>query len=149
MVVVVIIAVIAGALLFNYSHAKSEATVSVTETNMKSIATAVESFEADTGSYPATGTVNAALFGANAAKYLPGTPTSPGSGNGAYTYTLSQDGTQYTIVDPSSYDPVSLGSLPQGAAPAAGVEAATAGKCVTAGTCTHVGYSSTEGIFGY
>ncbi len=150
MVVVVIIAIIAGALLLNYAHAKSQATVAVTQTNLKEIAAAIESYETDNGAYPASGNVTGALFGANSTKYLPGTPASPGTGGGQYVYTLDATGQYYTITDPATYDTVSMGPLPQGAAPAAGIEAATTGaKCSVANTCKQVGYSNAVGLFGY
>jgi general secretion pathway protein G len=140
MIVVAIIAVIAGVIAINFMNAKGKAQVAATQGNLKQIGTAMELYYGDNQAYPASGNVTNTLPGT---KYLNNTPTSPGPGGAKYVYTSA--GTEYTIEDPATYDVNSLLTLNQ-ATVASGVATSTAAKCTA---CTHVGFSNTVGLFGY
>jgi general secretion pathway protein G len=153
MVVVIIVGILAAMILINYPHAKSNATVATSQANLKEIATALEVYNGDNGAYPAAKTAVAiapGVFGANSSKYLPTTPTSPGNG-GSYMYQTDGTGEYYSITDPATYESASLANLPKAAqAPANGVLAAAPGaKCGVGGTCTHIGYTNQNNLFGY
>ena len=145
MIVVAIIAIIAGVIAINFVHAKSNAQVAAAQADMKQVGTALELYYSDNQAYPASGAVSSSLMGA---KYLNNTPSSPGAGGGSFAYVLNASNADYTVADPAKYDAASLTSLGAGAAPTGGLEAAPVGKCGAAG-CTHVGFSNSVGIFGY
>ena len=148
MVVVAIIAIIAGIVLVNYTKPRANAQSAASQANLKEIATAMELYYQDNNSYPASGTVNAQLFGANAARYMQSAPTSPGPGGGNYTYTLDAGGTSYTVTDPATYPSSTLATLTAAsAAPASGD--VTLGNTACQQTCSNIGYSNQAGLFGY
>ena len=148
MVVVAIIAIIAGIVLVNYTKPRGNAQAAASEATMKEVATAMELYYQDNQSYPTSGAVNAALFGANARRYMQAAPTSPGPKGGTYTYTLSADATSYTITDPATYPSSTLSQLTAAsAAPANG--AVTLGNTACAQTCSNLGYSNQAGQFAF
>ena len=145
MIVVAIIGIVAGVIAVNFIHAKSNAQVSATEANLKQIGTGLELFNSDNQAYPASANVSSTLMGP---KYLNNTPNTPGTGGGAYVYTLAASSIEYTVTDPATYDAASLSNLGESGTPASGVATAPTAKCgLTA--CTHLGFSNSVGIFGY
>ena len=79
MIVIAIIAILAAILIPNYLHARAESQTVACEDYEKQIATALEEYAVDNGSYPATGVVTPALFGVGTS-YLAVTPLDPVSG---------------------------------------------------------------------
>jgi type II secretion system protein G len=147
MVVVAIIALIAGIIIPNYVHARRQASVSDTEANLKQIATALELYFTDNLQYPAgnDADVDPALFGGTDNPYLNSTPTDD-VGRLDYVYTLSTPTGQpptYLVQDPATYDPASLSNLSLG--PAA---TGTQRVCGDVGNCTKVQYDPRYGIYG-
>jgi type II secretion system protein G len=147
MVVVAIIALIAGIIIPNYVHARRQASVSDTEANLKQIATALELYFTDNLVYP-TGnqtTVDPQLFGGTNNSYLNSTPTDD-VGRQAYLYTQNTQTGQppsYLVQDPATYDPASLTNVSLG--PAA---TGTQKVCGDVGNCTKVQYDPRYGIYG-
>jgi prepilin-type N-terminal cleavage/methylation domain-containing protein len=145
MVVVAIIAVIAGIIIPNYVHARRQAVVSNTQANMKQVATALELYFADHQDYPAGSKVNVtpALFGGAANAYLNATPE---NGHQDYVYTYG-GGTgaapTYDIEDPVTYDAPSVINVSLG--PNA---TDTQRTCGDTNTCTRLHYDPRYGIYG-
>ncbi len=145
MVVVAIIAVIAGIIIPNYVHARRQAAVSNTQANLKQIATALELYFADKQDYPAGSRVNVtpALFGGAGNSYLNATPQ---SGHQDYLYTYgggSGLAPTYDVEDPVTYDAPSLVNVSLG--PAA---TDTQRVCADAGTCSRLHYDPRYGLYG-
>ena len=115
MIVVAIIAVLAGVLIPNFVHARSQTATAACESNLRAIATAAELYFTDNQAYPATtATVDRTFGSANGAAagtYLNNTPIDPAAATTA-RYTFTNDGTaaapHYTISCPGLHDPVSL-----------------------------------------
>lgn len=138
MVVVAIIALLAAIVIPNYVHARAQAAVSQSEANIKQIATSLELYYADNQAYPASGTVNPALFGGATNSYLSSTPTNA-QGHKPYAYTsIPGNGSapSYTIVDPGVYDPSTLTALP------------TKGGNGLCTACTAINYDPQNGLYG-
>ena len=103
MIVVAIIAILAGILIPNFVNARSQAQTAACESNLRAIATAMELYYADNQVYPtASGAaVQPALLTVNGVAYLNNTPKDPAAQNGAATYSLTT--TQATGGGPASY----------------------------------------------
>jgi type II secretion system protein G len=103
MIVVAIIAILAGILIPNFVNARSQAQTAACESNMRSIATALELYYADNQVYPtaAGAAVAPALFTTNGVAYLNNTPKDPAAQSAAATYSLTT--TQATGGSPASY----------------------------------------------
>jgi prepilin-type N-terminal cleavage/methylation domain-containing protein len=115
MVVVSIIAILAGILIPNFVNARSQAMTAACESNLRSIATAAELFFADQQVYPSSGDVSVALFTANGTAYLNNVPvdpaaTTPGAPY-AFTNTTSGGTAGYTIVCPGTHMNSTLAKL--------------------------------------
>ena len=145
MVVVAIIAVIAGIVVPNYVHARRQAAVSNTQANMKQIATALELYFADKQDYPAGSHVNVtpALFGGAGNGYLNATPE---NNHQDYVYTYSGGAglaPSYDVEDPITYDTASIVNVSLG--PNA---TDTQRTCGDTGTCSRLHYDPRYGIYG-
>lgn len=115
MIVVAIIAIIAGILVPNFFHARAQAAVSACQANLRSIATAAELAYTDTLKYPEAGVVDR-TFGAKTApgRYLTQKPVDPANAGGSYTFAPNADGTGYAIVCPGGHDPTAMSNIPGG-----------------------------------
>ncbi len=118
MIVVAIIAILAGVLIPNFTRARAQAATSACMANEKAIATALELYFTDHQSYPAGGSVNSA-FVTTMNGYMNQIPVDPAAGSGKYyAYTTSTTGgvTTYSITCPGAHDPNTLMNLTGGAA---------------------------------
>lgn len=115
MVVVSIIAILAGILIPNFVNARAQAMTAACESNLRSVATAAELYFADQQIYPDSGDVSVALFTANGTAYLNNVPTDPAATTpGAkYTFTNTTSGgtAGYTISCPGSHANSTLAKL--------------------------------------
>ena len=115
MIVVSIIAILAGILIPNFINARAQAMTAACESNLRSIATAAELYYADQQIYPASGDVSIALFTANGTTYLNNVPTDPAATTvGApysFTNTTAGGGAGYTIVCPGVHANSTLAKL--------------------------------------
>jgi prepilin-type N-terminal cleavage/methylation domain-containing protein len=135
MVVVAIIAILAGVLIPNFSRARSQAQTSACIGNEKIIATALELYFTDKQSYPASSTIggSGSTFMTAMSGYMNQTPIDPAAGaTGYYTYTnTSSNGVySYNIDCPAAHDPNTLQAITGGAAT----------------TNTHIKYDSQQGF---
>jgi type II secretion system protein G len=124
MVVVAIIAIIAGILMPNFFHARAQAAVSACESNIRAISTAAELFYSDNQAYPTTtGTnpVNNAFGtekGAPAGQYLSQQPKDAANGAdgmpGQYTFVngTTAGTASYTITCDGIHDSSALTAIP-------------------------------------
>ncbi len=113
MIVVAIIAILAGILIPNFVNARAQAQTAACESNLRSIATALELYYADNQVYPtASGApVVPALLTANSVAYLNNTPKDPAAQNDTATYSLTT--TQATSGSPRVvHDPVPRACTP-------------------------------------
>jgi type II secretion system protein G len=103
MVVVSIIAILAGILIPNFVNARAQAQTAACESNLRSIATSLELYYTDNQVYPtASGaSVQPTLLTANGVAYLDNTPKDPAAQTASATYTLTT--TQATGGSPASY----------------------------------------------
>jgi type II secretion system protein G len=103
MIVVAIIAILAGILIPNFVNARSQAQTAACESNLRAIATALELYYADNQIYPtaAGAAVQPSLFTANGVAYLNNTPKDPAAQTATATYALTT--TQATGGGPASY----------------------------------------------
>jgi type II secretory pathway pseudopilin PulG len=88
MIVIAIIAILAAILIPNFLHARAESQTAACEGNEKQIATALEEYAVDFGTYPPSGNVAPAMFGGP--PYMSATPLDP------------VDQTQYTFENPAA-----------------------------------------------
>lgn len=93
LIVVAIIAILAAILIPNFLRARAQSQVSASKGNMKNIATALESYFVDRGTYPA------ALTDLQPT-YIRATPNDPCTAT-PYTYTPNGTRTDYTLTSPS------------------------------------------------
>jgi type II secretion system protein G len=120
MIVVAIIAILAGILIPNFVNARSQAQTAACESNLRAIATALELYYADNQIYPpASGaSVQPALFTVNGVSYLNNTPKDPAaqSGNATYSITTTQAGgggpATYTVTCPGVHVGSTLAKIP-------------------------------------
>ena len=103
MIVVAIIAILAGILIPNFVNARSQAQTAACESNLRSIATAMELYYADNQVYPTAtaAAVAPALFTVNGVSYLNNTPRDPAAQSSTATYALTT--TQATGGSPAGY----------------------------------------------
>lgn len=113
MIVVAIIAIIAGILVPNFFHARAQAAVSACQANLRSIATAAELAYTDSLKYAEAGVVDRS-FGSKSApgRYLTQKPVDPANATGSYTFAPNADGTGYTIACPGGHDPAAMSNIP-------------------------------------
>ena len=120
MIVVAIIAILAGILIPNFVNARSQAQTAACESNLRSIATALELYYADNQVYPtASGApVQPSLLTANGVAYLNNTPKDPAAQSGTATYALTTvqasagSPASYTIVCPGIHTGSTLAKIP-------------------------------------
>ena len=89
MVVVSIIAILAGILIPNFVNARAQAATAACESNLRSVATAAELYYADQQVYPSSGDVSIALFTSNGTAYLNNVPTDPAAPTVGAPYTFT------------------------------------------------------------
>ena len=120
MIVVAIIAILAGILIPNFVNARSQAQTAACESNLRAIATALELYYADNQVYPtASGAaVQPTLLTANGIAYLNNTPKDPAAQSATATYTLTTvnaaggSAASYTIFCPGVHAGSTLAKLP-------------------------------------
>jgi type II secretion system protein G len=142
MVVVAIIALLAAIIIPNYVHARAQAAVSQSESNLKEIATALELYYTDHQTYPPSGSVTPAIFGGTTNPYLTATPTNAlGRQQYQYTFSAAANGTPptYTLADPGDYDPTTLASVPLRGG---------SGAQQLCTQCTKLSYDPQDGLYG-
>jgi type II secretion system protein G len=145
MIVVGIIAILAGILIPNFVNARAQAQTAACESNLRQIATALELYYADNQEYPEAGgftDVTPALLSANGVAYLNSIPKDPAALDQTRNYqvkTTPQSGTSpasYTIVCPGTHVGSTLAKLNT-----------TGGTiCGTACTDTHLQYVAGAGL---
>lgn len=119
MIVVAIIAILAGILIPNFTHARAQAQTAACEANLREIATAMELYYADNQVYP-TGTatkIGAATIAANGVTYLNTVPQDPSATTTGAQYTFTSGATNppsYTIQCPGNHDPSTLTKINNG-----------------------------------
>ncbi|MBV8152350.1 MAG: prepilin-type N-terminal cleavage/methylation domain-containing protein [Candidatus Eremiobacteraeota bacterium] len=116
MIVVAIIAILAGILIPNFINARAQAMTAACESNLRSIATAAELYYADQQVYPGSGNVSATLFSsANGTIYLNNVPTDPAATTPGAPYTFTNTTTGgvagYTIECPGTHANSTLAKL--------------------------------------
>jgi type II secretion system protein G len=114
MIVVAIIAILAGILIPNFVNARAQAQTSACESNLRAIATAMELYYADNQRYPDAGVIPDAL-NTTGVTYLNNTPRDPAdSGTIPAKYSFTQptgDGQSYLIACPGAHVSSTLASL--------------------------------------
>jgi len=112
MIVVAIIAILAGILIPNFVNARAQAQTSACESNLRAIGTALELLYADNQSYGAGGAVPASLQ-LNGVNYLNNSPRDPADpiGTGAYTVATSNAGQTYVVTCPGTHTSSTLTKL--------------------------------------
>lgn len=114
MIVVAIIAILAGILIPNFVNARAQAQTSACESNLRAIATAMELYYSDNGRYPDAGAIPDALNSGTVA-YLNNTPRDPAdAGVTPSKYTFTQptgDGQSYLIVCPGTHAASTLAKI--------------------------------------
>jgi prepilin-type N-terminal cleavage/methylation domain-containing protein len=141
MIVVAIIAILAGILIPNFVNARAQAQTSACESNLRSIATAMELMYADLQTYSlpvgsGAQAADPASFGGANNPYLNNTPHDP-AGTPMSTYTITPQTLNnepgYVIACPGAHVGSTLVKI-QG--------------CTTATTCTKLNYTSGVGLSG-
>jgi type II secretion system protein G len=138
MIVVAIIAILAGILIPNFVNARAQAQTAACESNLRAIATALELYYADNQVYPTASAapVVPSLLTANGVTYLNNTPKDPAAQTDTATYALSTTQASagappsYTVICPGVHLGSTLAKLPaawQGTGTACGA-ACTAAK---------------------
>jgi type II secretion system protein G len=120
MIVVAIIAILAGILIPNFVNARAQAQTAACESNLRAIATALELYYADNQVYPAASNaaVQPSLLTANGVAYLNNTPKDPAAQSGGATYSLTTlqaaagNPASYQIVCPGVHTGSTLAKLP-------------------------------------
>ena len=147
MIVVAIIAILAGILIPNFVNARSQAQTAACESNLRSIATALELYYADNQIYPpaAGASVQPALFTVNGVSYLNNTPKDPAaqSSNATYSITTTQASgggpASYTVTCPGVHVGSTLAKIP--------LTGGTSGSvCGTNCTATKIEYVAGQGL---
>jgi type II secretion system protein G len=145
MIVVAIIAILAGILIPNFVNARAQAQTSACESNLRAIATAMELYYADNQRYPDAGAVPDAL-NATGVVYLNNTPRDPadaGATPSKYTFTQpTGDGQSYLIVCPGTHAPSTLAKINKDD----GSGKVSAGLCGTQGCVKSIEYESGTGL---
>ena len=126
MIVVSIIAILAGILIPNFVNARAQAMTAACESNLRSIATAAELYYADQQVYPPSGDVSGALFTANGTAYLNNVPTDPAAPTPgapyAFTNTTNAGAAGYSIVCPGVHANSTLAKLQGYTSSSSGIE---------------------------
>jgi type II secretion system protein G len=147
MIVVAIIAILAGILIPNFVNARSQAQTAACESNLRSIATALELYYADNQVYPtaAGASVQPALLTVNGVAYLNNTPKDPAAQSAVATYVLTttQAGgggpATYTVTCPGVHAGSTLAKIP--------LTGGTSGSvCGTNCTATKIQYVAGQGL---
>jgi type II secretion system protein G len=120
MIVVAIIAILAGILIPNFVNARSQAQTAACESNLRAIATALELYYADNQVYPtaSNAAVQPTLLTANGIAYLNNTPKDPAAQSATATYTLTTvnaaggSAASYTVFCPGTHAGSTLAKLP-------------------------------------
>lgn len=115
MIVVAIIGFIAAVVINRYTHSLAVGQVSAVEMTNKQIATALDAYNIDKGSYPASGNVTATLFGGTGNQYMGATPL-----DGSSQYVFTNNTTDYNVCSGATHDKnaeVSLKDFSTSAAP--------------------------------
>ena len=145
MIVVAIIAILAGILVPNFVNARAQAQTSACESNLRAIATAMELYYADNQRYPDAGVIPDALNTATVT-YLNNTPRDPAdAGTTPAKYSFTQptgDGQSYLIVCPGSHAASTLTKLNKDD----GTGKASAGLCGAQGCTKSIEYASGAGL---
>lgn len=120
MVVVAIIAILAGILIPNFVNARAQAQTAACESNLRSIATSLELYYTDNQVYPtaSNASVQPSLLTSNGVAYLDNTPKDPAAqtASAAYSLTTTQASggspATYTITCPGVHVGSTLQKLP-------------------------------------
>jgi type II secretory pathway pseudopilin PulG len=145
MIVVAIIAILAGILIPNFVNARAQAQTAACESNLRQIATALELYYADNQAYPdAAGftDVTPTLLSANGVSYLNNIPKDPAALDQSKNYqvkTSTQTGTSaatYTIQCPGTHVGSTIAKL--------NTSAGTI--CGTSCNDTHIEYVAGQGL---
>jgi general secretion pathway protein G len=147
MIVVAIIAILAGILIPNFVNARSQAQTAACESNLRAIATSLELYYADNQVYPtASGAaVQPSLLTANGVAYLNNTPKDPAAQTSTATYSLtttqaaSGNAATYTITCPGGHVGSTLAKIP--------LTGGTSGSvCGTNCTASKIEYIAGQGL---
>ncbi len=120
MVVVAIIAILAGILIPNFTRARAQAQTAACIGNMKTIATALELYYTDKQSYPPGASIESSFMANNLNGYLSSIPRDPAAVPNTYylltTVTAAENGgvAGYTIWCPGAHDPATLQNIAPG-----------------------------------
>jgi len=120
MIVVAIIAILAGILIPNFTHARAQAQTAACEANLREIATALELYFADNQSYPggSGGAITSATIASGGVSYLSAVPQDPAASPITKPYTYVSAATanppSYTITCPGAPDPGTLAKIAGG-----------------------------------
>ncbi|TAM89585.1 prepilin-type N-terminal cleavage/methylation domain-containing protein [bacterium] len=144
MVVVAIISVLATVIIPNFIHARAQGVTAACESNLRQIATAMELYYADNGTYPNSGTVTPTLFAggvAPAESYLGQTPIDPANNKPYSVIVVAAGGNtpaRYIVEDEGGHDPSTTRALTDRDNPA------TAGQVQA--NADYLVYSSSNGL---
>ena len=145
LIVVAIIAILAGILIPNFVNARAQAQTSACESNLRAIATAMELYYSDNQRYPDAGPIPDAL-NIGPVTYLNNTPRDPadaGATPGKYTFTQpTGDGQSYLIVCPGTHAASTLAKIDKDD----GTGKASAGLCGAQGCTKSIEYESGAGL---
>lgn len=116
MIVVAIIAILVAVLVPNFIRARAQAQTAACESNLKSIATAIELYQTDHNQYPTASAVSITATDANLSTYLKQVPVDPANPTGHYIYTVTPasstaSSSSYTITCPGFHDPATTLSI--------------------------------------
>jgi general secretion pathway protein G len=145
MIVVAIIAILAGILIPNFVNARAQAQTSACESNLRAIATAMELYYSDNQRYPDAGAIPDAL-NSGAVSYLNNTPRDPadaGATPSKYTFTQpTGDGQSYLIVCPGTHAASTLAKIDRDD----GTGKASGTLCGAQGCTKSIEYASGAGL---
>ncbi len=145
MIVVAIIAILAGILIPNFVNARAQAQTSACESNLRAIATAMELYYADNQHYPDAGAVPDALNTATVT-YLSNTPRDPADASATpakYTFTVpTGDGQSYLILCPGTHAATTLAKINKDD----GTGKSSGTLCGAAGCTKSIEYGSGQGL---
>ena len=145
MIVVAIIAILAGILIPNFVNARAQAQTSACESNLRAIATAMELYYADHQRYPDAGVIPDAL-NADAVTYLSNTPrdpADPAATPAKYSFTQpTGDGQTYLIACPGNHAPSTLAKVNKDD----GTGKGSSGLCGAQGCSKTIEYESGAGL---
>jgi len=147
MIVVAIIAILAGILIPNFVNARAQAQTAACESNLRSIATALELYYADNQIYPAAAgaPVQPSLLTANTVAYLNNTPKDPAAQSGSAMYVLTT--TQATGSSPATYTILCPGVHPGSTLAKIPLAGGSSGSvCGTNCTAEHIEYVAGQGL---